>query len=132
MIEGELSGGAKFKVKILSSFARCKNPFRRFNAAKKGLTIQFSLSKRTNKWFQSPSEQSLLQRAIYIKEQDERKNFLFANLDEDELLKYGHNILRNIECFDLQNEDIDETKKPLGFPIGLKSELEKFHRDIQS
>ena len=44
------------------------------------------------------------------------------------LLKYRHNILRNIECFDLQNEDIDETEKPLRFPIWAEKRI----REISS
>jgi len=55
-------------------------------------------------------------------------------LDEDELLKYGRNILRNIDCFDFQNEDNDENEKPLGFPFWAKKrirDLSKIHPIIE-
>jgi len=59
LIEGELDDEVKLKLKVFSSFTRCKNPFKDSMQQKKNVTIQFSLLKRNN-WFQPSIEQNLL------------------------------------------------------------------------
>lgn len=123
-VNSELSRAIRFRP----SYARVKTPFTRFNAETQNHTLTFIYKSQDDSWTQVTSDSSVLQRAMALKTYEDRKALLISEGNQDDVLKFGENMLKNIEA--LRDSDLDPNEKPLGLPKWTArriEELEAFH-----
>lgn len=107
----------KFQLKLLLKGAyQLRNPFRVFNGKKEGVTVEFFLNDDGDNYQQHCSEVSLMAKLFSTRNVEKQKSILVEEIPPLDLLKYGSNMLSNIELFAPTDQQSLLQERPYCFP----------------